>query len=150
MLTEEIDTVVFARVCRRAGTLYSQTYITGNEIVFLTIGRIKVYIDRNLEFLVIRLVNKVNIADNTHTAFTLRAEFVDVHRVLVVENVVFLEQYNHFVGCRAVNHIIRQHFIIRESAVVYAHVTEFHVCRVRTYGNFSRVHLHERGRGLVL
>ena len=115
----EIEAVVLARVGRRGGSLNTQADIASYEVVLLAVGRVEVEIDRNLEFLVVRLVDKLHVADDAEHRLALRAELLDADIVaFVVQHVVLAVKAYHLLGRQAVDDVVRQHLVVRQSTVV--------------------------------
>ena len=147
----EIQAVVLPRIGRRGGSLNAQADIAGHEVVLLTIGRVEVEIDRNLEFLVVRLVDKLHVADDAEHRLALRAELLDADIVaVVVQHVVLAVKAYHLLGRQTVDDVVRQHLVVRQGTVVDPQHPQIDIGSRGTDANTRRRRLQQALRRGVL
>ena len=147
----EIQAVVLPRIGRRGGSLNAQADITGHEVVLLAVGRVEVEIDRNLEFLVVRLVDKLHVADDAEHRLALRAELLDADIVaFVVQHVVLAVKAYHLLGRQTVDDVVRQHLVVRQGTVVDPQHPQIDIGSRGTDANTRRRRLQQALRRGVL
>ena len=148
----EIQTVVLARIGRRGGSLNAQPDIAGHEVVLLAVGRVEVEIDRNLELLVVRLVDQLHIADDAENRLALRTELFDAYVVaLVVQHIVLAVELHHLLGSLPVDDVVREHLVIRQGAVVDTQHAQIDIGGVRSDTDTDRRCLQQTLRcGILL
>ena len=143
-----VDTVVLAWVGRGGGTLNAKTALLDDKVVFLAVRAIEVDVNRNLELLVVGLVEQVDVAHDAHHALALCTELVDVNvGALVVHHGVALEQHHHLVAGLAIDDVVGQLLVIGDGTVIYAKIAKLHVGIVREDTDVDRVFLYH-GVGL--
>ena len=148
----EIEAVVLPRVGRRGGSLNAQADIAGHEVVLLAVGRVEVEIDRNLELLVVRLVDKLHVADDAEHRLALRAELLDADIVaFVVQHVVLAVKAYHLLGRQTVDDVVRQHLVVRQGTVVDPQHPQIDIGSRGTDANTRRHRLQQAlRRGILL
>ena len=147
----EIEAVVLPRVGRRGGSLNAQADIAGHEVVLLAVGRVEVEIDRNLELLVVRLVDQLHVADDAEHRLALRAELLDADIVaLVVQHIVLAVKVHHLLGRQPVDDVVRQHLVVRQGTVVDPQHPQIDIGSRGTDANTRRRRLQQALRRGVL
>ena len=115
-----------------------------DEVIFLAVRTVEVNINRNLELLVVRLIEQVDITYDTHHTLALLSQLLDVNVVtFIVHHIILLEEYNHLIQGLAVNDIVIQLLIIVQRTVIHSDVADGYVCIVRYYRDINRCFLSE-------
>ena len=107
LATAHVDAVVLARVCRGGCTLNAETALFDDEVILLAVWRVEVDINRNLELLVVCLVEQVDITNYAHHTLALCSKFLDIYIcAFIIHDSILLEEDNHLIACLAVNDVV--------------------------------------------
>ena len=123
----------------------------GDEVIFGTVGRVKVDVDRHLELLVVCLIDQIHVADDPDDAFPFRTQLLDINgQTFVIHHLVVLEQRDHLIGSRAVDDKVRQHLVVRQRLLIHTNRAQLDIGRIGPNRDRRRRLLQEALRSGVL
>ena len=150
--TAEIQTVVLSWISGWWCSLYAQSALVYDEIIFLAIGRIEIDVNRHFKLLVVGLIHKIHIAHDAHHALALGSELIHINvRTFIIHHLIVLEQHNHFISSRTIHHVVGKFFIIAKRTVIDTDVSQFHICTIASNLDVDRCRLQKTvGVGILL
>ena len=142
--TAEIQAVVLSWICGWWCSLYAQSTLVDDEIIFLAIGWIEIDVNRHFKLLVVGLIYKIHIAHDAHHTLALGSELIHINvRTFIVHHLVVLEQHNHFVSGRTIHHVVGKFFIIAKRTVIDTDVSQFYICAIASHLDIDRCRLQK-------